>query len=84
LRYNGDMGQVGRDEAARILKGGFGRELLRAATHYSAPIFWANPPSHSTSLTLNNATMFFLECGGPIPRDYRRPRVRRLSQATGA
>jgi hypothetical protein len=60
------MGQVGRDEAARILKGGFGRELLHAATNYSAPIFWANPPSHGTSLTLNNATMFFLECGGPI------------------
>lgn len=51
-------------DAARLLSGDYGRELVNVARSYATPIFW--PRSAGTN-ELTNGTAFFLDCGtGPF------------------
>ncbi len=52
-----------KGEARRILKSGFGREVLFAAGNYVAPIFWVSRNGADATLTVRNGSIFFLERG---------------------
>jgi len=57
--------QAQKNQAISILKSGFGHEILHAAGHYVAPIFWTLPPPFDPVPQIGNGSIFFLECGGP-------------------
>lgn len=52
-----------REEAIRLLEGGYGEVILKSAASYTAPIFWGDPGAGSI---LGSGSIFFIECGGPV------------------
>lgn len=59
-----DLLEKDREKSARAgLTNGFGREIVKAASHYVAPILWGNPCSSAPGFGLRNGSVFFMNCG---------------------
>jgi hypothetical protein len=55
-----------KDEAVALLKGQYGREIIKIAANYTSVIFWGEPSPRAGDSQITNGSIFFLDCGEGI------------------